>query len=98
MDVKEMVRATVWVHGRVQGVGFRWWARSRALELGLAGYARNASGGRVEIVAQGPPERVQQYIEMLEEKPSRHLRPGDVHSCVTSIGPPREEEQDFVEK
>ena len=30
------VRLTAWVHGYVQGVGFRWWTRSRALELGLA--------------------------------------------------------------
>ena len=33
------VRLTAWVHGYVQGVGFRWWTRSRALELGLTGYA-----------------------------------------------------------
>ncbi|MDN5758031.1 MAG: acylphosphatase, partial [Tomitella sp.] len=31
------VRLTAWVHGSVQGVGFRWWTRSRALELGLVG-------------------------------------------------------------
>ena len=34
-------RLTAWVHGCVQGVGFRWWTRSRALELGLTGYASN---------------------------------------------------------
>ncbi|MEO6703969.1 MAG: acylphosphatase, partial [Jatrophihabitantaceae bacterium] len=33
----EPVRLTAWVHGQVQGVGFRWWTRSRALELGLTG-------------------------------------------------------------
>ena len=32
---------TVTVRGRVQGVGFRWWTRARALELGLVGHARN---------------------------------------------------------
>ena len=41
------VRLTAWVHGRVQGVGFRWWTRSRALELGLTGYAANRPDGRV---------------------------------------------------
>ena len=35
------VRVTVFVRGQVQGVGFRWWTRARALELGLAGHARN---------------------------------------------------------
>ena len=48
------VRLTAWVHGRVQGVGFRWWTRSRALELGLTGYAANRPDGRVLVVAQGP--------------------------------------------
>ncbi|MGH3621018.1 MAG: acylphosphatase [Sciscionella sp.] len=47
------VRLTAWVHGDVQGVGFRWWARSRALELGLIGRAANLADGRVEIVAEG---------------------------------------------
>ena len=49
-------RLTAFVSGHVQGVGFRWWARSRGLELGLVGYARNLEDGRVEIVAQGPTE------------------------------------------
>jgi acylphosphatase len=48
------VRLTAWVHGRVQGVGFRWWTRARALELGLTGYAKNQADGRVLVVAQGP--------------------------------------------
>jgi acylphosphatase len=48
------VRVTVWVRGRVQGVGFRWWTRARALELGLNGWAANLDDGRVEVVAEGP--------------------------------------------
>ena len=48
------VRLTAWVHGYVQGVGFRWWTRSRALELGLTGFAANTPDGRVQVVAQGP--------------------------------------------
>jgi acylphosphatase len=50
----EPVRLTAWVRGRVQGVGFRWWTRSRALALGLAGKAANLDDGRVEVVAEGP--------------------------------------------
>jgi acylphosphatase len=34
----------------------RWWIRSRALELGLTGWARNLEDGRVEVVAEGPRE------------------------------------------
>jgi acylphosphatase len=47
------VRVTAWVRGRVQGVGFRWWTRARALELGLTGWALNLDDGRVEVVAEG---------------------------------------------
>ncbi len=46
-------RLTAWVTGRVQGVGFRWWVRSNALELGLAGFAENLADGRVKVVAEG---------------------------------------------
>ena len=35
----EHIRATVFVRGVVQGVGFRWWTRARALELSLTGWA-----------------------------------------------------------
>jgi acylphosphatase len=54
MTARDQVRMTAWVHGQVQGVGFRWWTRCRALELGLAGHATNLSDGRVEVVAEGP--------------------------------------------
>lgn len=47
------VRLTAWVRGRVQGVGFRWWVRSRGFELGLVGWAANLDDGRVEVVAEG---------------------------------------------
>jgi acylphosphatase len=41
------------VTGSVQGVGFRWWVRSRALDLGLTGSVRNCDDGSVEVVAVG---------------------------------------------
>ena len=60
------VRLTAWVHGYVQGVGFRWWVRSRALELGLTGYAANKPDGRVLVVAQGPRDACQRLLDLLE--------------------------------
>ena len=60
------VRLTAWVHGHVQGVGFRWWTRSRALELGLTGYAANKPDGRVQVVAQGPRDACQRLLDLLE--------------------------------
>ncbi|GAB2743649.1 acylphosphatase [Kitasatospora kifunensis] len=50
----EDVRVTAWVRGTVQRVGFRWWTRARALEIGLTGYASNLDDGRVQVVAEGP--------------------------------------------
>jgi acylphosphatase len=59
------VRLTAWVRGHVQGVGFRWWTRCRALELGLVGSARNLSDGRVAVVAEGPPKACEELLELL---------------------------------
>ena len=44
------------VTGRVQGVFFRASARDRALQLGVAGYAKNLADGTVEVVAAGSDE------------------------------------------
>ena len=59
------IRMTAWVRGRVQGVGFRWWTRSRALELGLVGWARNTEDGRVEVVAEGSEEACVKLLDLL---------------------------------
>jgi acylphosphatase len=59
------VRLTALVKGRVQGVGFRWWTRTRALELGLVGSATNLADGRVEVVAEGPREAVEALLASL---------------------------------
>ena len=81
---------TVFVRGRVQGVGFRWWVRVRALELGLVGHARNTDDGRVEVVAEGDAATLQRLLELLAEEPSGHRRPGRVESVSTPLlGPPR---------
>ncbi|MFC7327848.1 acylphosphatase [Marinactinospora rubrisoli] len=67
------VRLTAWVRGHVQGVGFRWWVRARALELGLAGAATNLADGRVEVVAEGPRDRCERLLGLLRggETPGR---------------------------
>src|SRR3954468_4492855 len=72
-------RLTAWVHGRVQGGGMRWWIRSRALERGLAGWARNTDDGRVEVVAEGPREALDGLLEALEDGSGR---PGHVTSVT----------------
>jgi acylphosphatase len=72
------VRLTAWVHGYVQGVGFRWWTRSRALELGLTGYASNQADGRVLVVAQGPRTDCERLLELLRGGTA----PGSVDNVV----------------
>lgn len=83
-------RVAVFVRGSVQGVGFRWWTRSRALELGLAGFARNTADGRVEVVAEGPEPRLVRLVELISEQPSSTNRPGRVDTVSTPAwGEPR---------
>ncbi|WP_288831262.1 acylphosphatase [uncultured Corynebacterium sp.] len=82
-------RMTAFVHGRVQGVGFRWWTRSRALELGLTGYAKNLDDGRVEVVAEGAEGGVEKLLELLREEPSTAQRPGRVDTVVEQYSQPR---------
>jgi acylphosphatase len=65
----ERMRARV--VGRVQGVGFRWWVRSRAESLGLTGWVANDDDERsVSLVAEGPPERLDELERLLRIGPS----------------------------
>ena len=57
----------------------RWWIRSKALEQGLVGWARNTDDGRVEVVVEGPREAAQALLEALQ---TARGRPGHV-SAVT---------------
>jgi acylphosphatase len=61
------IRLTAWVSGRVQGVGFRWWVRANALELGLVGFAENLADGRVKVVAEGSEDRCRELLARLED-------------------------------
>ncbi len=98
-DGVSQVRTTVTVRGRVQGVGFRWWTRARALELGLVGHARNTGDGRVEVVVQGSKEGVDRLVQLLGEHPSSTGRPGEVVSVSTPLASaPRPDVTGFVER
>jgi acylphosphatase len=57
------------VSGRVQGVYFRASAREKAESLGVRGYARNLSDGRVEVLAVGEPRAVEALLEWLWRGP-----------------------------
>lgn len=57
------------VHGRVQGVGFRWWTRRTAGQLGIAGSVRNMPDGTVEVRACGPPDALREFEARLRHGP-----------------------------
>jgi acylphosphatase len=62
-------RVRILVTGRVQGVGFRYFAATRARALGLHGYARNLPGGQVEVVAEGPRGDLDKLLDGLRYGP-----------------------------
>lgn len=88
------VRLTAWVHGHVQGVGFRWWTRSRALELGLTGYAANKPDGRVQVVAQGPREACERLLDLLKGADT----PGQVDKVIVDWSEPADAITGFTER
>jgi acylphosphatase len=69
-DNGRRVRAHVWVHGRVQGVGFRAHVEYRARQIGgLTGWVRNVGYDTVEAVVEGERERVERLIELMKDGP-----------------------------
>lgn len=58
-----------YIRGRVQGVGFRYFAERVAGELGITGYTRNLDDGRVEVYAVGTPEKLSELAGYLWKGP-----------------------------
>jgi acylphosphatase len=55
--------------GKVQGVGFRWFTRKAAQELGLVGQVRNLPDGDVEVEVAGGPGPLDAFRERLRQGP-----------------------------
>jgi acylphosphatase len=62
-----MKRALVHFSGRVQGVGFRYSCRSVAKGFSLTGYVKNLDDGRVEMVAEGEKEEIEEFLKAIKE-------------------------------
>ncbi len=71
----ERLEATI--HGKVQGVQYREFAVRAAQKLHLMGSVRNLSDGSVEVVAEGPRELLEKFLD--------RLRTGSLHSEVKNI-------------
>jgi acylphosphatase len=88
------VRLTALASGQVQGVGFRWWTRCRALELGLVGQAANLPDGRVEVSAEGARADCERLVELLRGGAT----PGAVDGVQAGFGPAEGGCTGFVER
>ena len=64
-----MAAMHVVITGKVQGVGFRWFARVAGRRLDLKGWVRNLDDGSVEVAADGPQDRIDMFRRQLSKGP-----------------------------
>lgn len=62
MEAFDPIRATVRIHGKVQGVFFRYSAKLQANRLGLTGWVCNCENGDVRTTVEGPRQRVAEFV------------------------------------
>ena len=65
----EKVLARILIEGRLHGMNFRYQTQQKASQLGLVGFVRNLSDGRIEIEAQGEKEEVEQLLAWCQQEP-----------------------------
>jgi acylphosphatase len=73
------------ISGRVQGVGFRWFARDAAVREGVGGWVRNLPDGRVEALVEGEADAVTRVEQALRSGP-RGARVDSVHVEIEMAG------------
>jgi acylphosphatase len=64
-----MKQAHVFISGFVQGVSFRYFVKTNAQKLGLAGWVRNTEDGGVEAVFSGEKEKIEEMIALCRKGP-----------------------------
>jgi acylphosphatase len=79
MSQKNIVTYNLLLSGRVQGVGFRYFAESRAARYNIKGYVRNTYDNKVEIVCQEEPDNLDKFILEVKNGPSfSHVKQVDM--------------------
>ncbi|MBF0385707.1 MAG: acylphosphatase [Candidatus Omnitrophica bacterium] len=73
-----MVRAHIFYSGMVQGVGFRYTVRNYAREFNLHGWVRNLQDGRVEILAEGKQESIDDLFREVEREFASNIRKKEI--------------------
>jgi acylphosphatase len=79
----ENIRVRLTIDGYVQGVWFRESTRRQASALGLSGWVRNRPDRSVEVVAEGPAERVEKLVAWCHKGPPA----AEVHGVSKTIEP-----------
>lgn len=69
MDEKRHARLQATVHGRVQGVGFRYFVIDTATRLEITGWVRNRLNGTVEVLAEGQRPQLENLSQALQRGP-----------------------------
>lgn len=68
----------VYYIGRVQGVAFRFTTKSIANNLGVTGWVKNLSNGRVEVVAEAQEDVLKEFLEKISAYFSRYIHDADI--------------------
>jgi acylphosphatase len=79
-----MIQYEINITGRVQGVGFRYFAQQKAKEMGITGWVRNSVDGGVIIIAQGIEAEIKTFIDYLYIGPTLS-RVDKISTCVMQI-------------
>lgn len=66
-------RKHIHFRGRVQGVGFRFTTRSIAAGFNVFGFVKNLPNGEVELVVEGEPDEVRQFLAVLRDEMSANI-------------------------
>ncbi|MEI8046001.1 MAG: acylphosphatase [Bacteroidota bacterium] len=70
------------IQGHVQGVGFRYFVKQKADELGIHGFVKNQLNGAVYIEAEGEAESLQMFIHVCQQGPSHAwVEKTDIQYC-----------------
>ena len=74
-----MICKHIFYSGQVQGVGFRYTANRMAQDYAICGFVKNMIDGRVEVVAEGPPEQIEAFMQNLAGAMKGYIRSTEVH-------------------
>jgi acylphosphatase len=70
--------------GRVQGVGFRYTVQALAPAYPVAGWVRNLANGDVELVAEGPPEEIDSFLDAVARRMADYIDRSEIAEQPTS--------------